>query len=176
MKSAKSGKIQRFFGKELLEIHCNPPDPTIFLIFCRRATWNPPDLARSSPDSMDLARSWPIWRNIGIGFKTRNRLTTYPKLTDLNRMIRPLIWVGFGFDFHPPKKFRLGLGQAQTWPSLTRKHPYWARCKHTQNTFCNNRKTQTSFFPLLQNTQEFACIDANTELINTILVLPKICA
>ena len=32
-KSTKSGKIQRFLDKELLEIHCNPPDPAIFLIF-----------------------------------------------------------------------------------------------------------------------------------------------
>ena len=27
IKSTKSGEIQRFSDKELLEIHCNPPDP-----------------------------------------------------------------------------------------------------------------------------------------------------
>ena len=33
IKSTKSGEIQRFFDKELLEIHCNPLDPAIFWIF-----------------------------------------------------------------------------------------------------------------------------------------------
>ena len=33
IKSTKYGEIQRFSDKELLEIHCNPPDPVIFFIF-----------------------------------------------------------------------------------------------------------------------------------------------
>ena len=62
IKSTKSGKIQRFSDKELLEIHCNPPDPAIFFIFQRRATWNPHDLARSHQDLLQIR--W-IWPNIG---------------------------------------------------------------------------------------------------------------
>nr|POE92469.1 hypothetical protein CFP56_59186 [Quercus suber] len=38
IKSTKSGEIQRFSDKKLLEIHYNPLDPTIFWIFQRRAT------------------------------------------------------------------------------------------------------------------------------------------
>ena len=44
---------------------------------------------------------------------------------DPNRTTRPLIWVGFGYDFNPPKKFGLVLGQAQTRPGPTRGHPYF---------------------------------------------------
>ena len=55
---------------------------------------------------------------------------------DPNRTTRPLIWVGFGYDFNPPKKFGLVLGQAQTQPGPTRGHPYlwvWVLVKTVEN-------------------------------------------
>ena len=105
IKSTKSGKIQMFSDKELLEIHCNPLDPAIFLIFQWRAAWNQPNLSRSNLELTDSAKYQPDLDQSGQisapVTKYRHRLQN-PKPTDnlpetdnSNWVIRPLKRVGF---------------------------------------------------------------------------------
>ena len=130
IKSIISNEIERFSDKELLEIH---QIWRYFLIFYK-------DLLEIHQIGQDLikiysrfdrssqisTKSRPIRWKIGTGGKisqpagkleTESTPTQNP--TNPYRMIRPLKWVGFDFDFYPPEKFGSGLGQAQTWPVNT---------------------------------------------------------
>ena len=100
-----SSDIQRFSDKKW-------QIPTIFLLFRRRSTWNPPDpvrsnniSSRSSPDSMDptkyqldLAGSCEI---LAQAAKPETDRQKPEKSMDPNWTTWPLIRVGFGFDLHP---------------------------------------------------------------------------
>ena len=66
IKSTKSDEIERFSDKELLEIHQIRSD--LAKIYSRFDRF-----------SQILARSRPIWPNIGTGGETQNRTDTKPK-------------------------------------------------------------------------------------------------
>ena len=142
IKATKSGEIERFSDKELLEIHQIQrhflfSDEDLLEI---QQIWR--DLvkiySRFDRSSQILARSRPIWWNIGtdgeiskptVKPETEPTLTRNP--TDSNRMTRPLKRADFGFNFYLPEKFGLGLGQAQTQLGPTRGHPYTWQRKNT---------------------------------------------
>ena len=125
IKSKNSDKIQRFSNKELLEIHYNPSNLTIFFIFRRRATWNPPNpmrsdeiSSRSSPDSTDSAKYQPDldWSSeiSASATKYRHQLqnpkpTNNLPETDGLEPDDPTIKTGrFRFWFSPTRKLRSG--------------------------------------------------------------------
>ena len=104
IKSTKSGEIERFSDKELLEIHQIRQD--LVKIYSRFDRF-----------SQILARSRPIRRNISTNgeisepaAKPEIEPTPTRNPTDLNRMTRPLKRVGLGFDYYPPEKFGSGSG------------------------------------------------------------------
>ena len=142
IKSTKSDEIERFSDKELLEIH----QIRRYFLFSDEDLLEIHQIQRDlikiysrfDKSSQISSRSRPIRWNIGTGgeisvstTKPETKPTPTRNPTDLNQMIRPLKQFGFGFDFnfdfYPPEKFGLGPGQAQTWPSPTRGHPYPTR-------------------------------------------------
>ena len=114
IKSTKSGDIQRFSDKNL-------QIPAIFLLFRRRATWNPPNPSRSSLDLMDSAKYRPDLDRFGKILAPAAKLETdWHKLeTHGSKPDDPTIITSrFQFCFSPARKIWVR-SRAQTRPIPT---------------------------------------------------------
>ena len=159
IKATKSGEIERFFDKELLEIHqiqrhflFSDEDLLEIHQIRRYFLFSDEDLleiqqfwrdlvkiySRFDRSSQISARSRPIQWNISTGdeiseptMKPEIKPTPTWNLTDSNRMIRQLKWVDFGFDFYLHEKIGSSPGQAQTRPVDTPIHKHIHRIKET---------------------------------------------